>query len=130
MKEAIVNKQLRVLAAVIAAVVQVLGQQSSSAGVRTKGSAAHTIHVQGRGCVRPAKQEGCFVVHDIRAHRYYDVSFDAVGTTPNPYTAIWFEGIGYHHDALCSQGQPVHVSHWKPLAQKCSQPANASSTTK
>jgi len=121
-----VKIQLCILTAVLAASVQAIGQQSSRAGVRTKGSAAHTIHVQGRGCVRPAKQEGCVVLHDIKAHRYYDVSFPT-DTKPDLYTAIWFEGIGYHHDAHCSQGQPVHVSHWKPIAGKCSQPSSASS---
>jgi hypothetical protein len=124
--------KIRSLIAAIAllAAVQLMGQQLGQPQAPAKGSTLHTIHAQGRGCVRPGKEEGCFVVHDIKAHRYYDLTFDSTNARPDLYTAIWFEGIGYHHDAHCSQGQPIHVSHWKPMPGKCSQADTSKSKTK
>lgn len=116
------KKRLKTLA------VALLVSSQVSLAQKTGSYKPHTVHAQGSGCVRPAKEEGCFVLHDIKAHRYYDVSFGA--SKPEPYTAIWFEGIGYHHDAHCKQGQPVHVSHWKPLPGKCSQPDSSQSKSK
>jgi hypothetical protein len=91
----------------------------------------HTEHAQGRGCVRPARQKGCFVLHDIRGRRYWDLSFTG-DNRPDIYTHIWFEGIGYPHDAHCNQGRPVHVSTWKVLPGACSRPSehNAPSPAK
>lgn len=105
-----------VAATVLLACGTLLGQQPSNK--------SHTEHVRTRGCVRPGKEEGCFVLHDIKRHRYYDLNFDAAGSTPEPYTHISFEGIGYAHDAHCSQGRPVHVSSWKKLPGECSRPAS------
>ena len=85
-----------------------------------------TEHVQATGCVRPAKQEGCMTLHDIRQHRFYDLSFDPKGDKPDIYTHISFEGIGYSHDAHCSTGRPVHVSSWKKLPGECSRPSENS----
>lgn len=102
-----------------------LGQQSQAPKAHVKGSTPHTIHAKGNGCVRPGKQDGCYVLHDIKQHRYYDLTFDSTPNKPDLFTAISFEGIGYHHDAHCSQGQPVHVHEWKPLPGKCSQPASS-----
>jgi hypothetical protein len=88
----------------------------------------HMAHVQGRGCVHPvkeghpAREEACFLLHEIKTHRYYNLYFD--GTEPEPDTAIWFEEVGYSHEAGCKQGQPVHVSHWKPMPGKCPKPAS------
>jgi hypothetical protein len=111
--------KIRLLAAtVVLACGPLLGQQ-----VTSKPGMSHTEHVQARGCVRPGKEEGCFVLHDIKGHRYYDLTFDAAGNTPELYTHISFEGIGYAHDAHCSQGRPVHVSSWKKLPGECSKPA-------
>jgi hypothetical protein len=110
--------RLLLLACVLIAANLAFGQQS-----RTHTSKSHTIHAQGKGCVRPGKEEGCFVVHDIKHRRLYDLSFEATDSKPDLYTAIWFEGIGYPHDAHCSKGRPVHVSHWKPLPGECSKPA-------
>lgn len=104
-----------VLATILVASTSLLGQQSTG-----NAGTSHTAHVEGRGCIRPAEKEGCFVLHDIKRHRYYDLSFDAAGTKPDLYAHIWFEGIGYSHDAHCSQGRPVHVSSWKPLPGECS----------
>jgi hypothetical protein len=114
-----------VAAAVVLACGPLLGQQSSS-----KPDMSHTEHVQTRGCVRPGKEEGCFVLHDIKRHLYYDLNFDAAGSTPELYTHISFEGIGYAHDAHCSQGRPVHVSSWKKLPGECSRPAISKPKTK
>ena len=104
--------RLLTLVAVLLASSTLLSQQSN------------TEHVQGRGCVRPGNKEGCFVLHDIKRHRYYDLSFDTAGSKPDLYTHISFEGIGYTHDAYCSQGRPVHVSSWKSLPGECSKPAS------
>lgn len=114
---ATVNTRSLILASILLAASPLLGQQPAAK--------SHTSHVKGRGCVRPGKEEGCFVLHDIKQHRVYDLSFDATETKPDHYTAIWFEGIGYSHDAHCSQGRPVHVSHWKPLPGKCSKPRSS-----
>ena len=89
-----------------------------------------TEHVQARGCVRPTKQEGCFTLHDISQHRFYDLQFDPKAEKPDLYTHISFEGIGFSHDALCSTGRPVHVSSWKVLPGECSRPAPANSKPK
>lgn len=113
--------RLLALATILVASTSLLGQQSTS-----KPPTSHTAHVEGRGCVRPGKQEGCFVLHDIKRHRYYDLSFEPAGSKPDLYTHISFEGIGYAHDAHCSQGNPVHVSSWKPLPGECSKPARES----
>jgi hypothetical protein len=86
---------------------------------------APTSYAQGKGCVRPGKQDGCVVLHDIKQHRYYALSFDSSPNKPDLYTAITFEGIGYPHDSHCAEGQPVHVHEWKPLAGSCSKPASA-----
>lgn len=91
---------------------------------------SETEHAQGRGCVRPGKQEGCFVLHDIKRHRYYDLSFAASDTKPDLYTYISFEGIGFPHDAHCRQGRPVHVTSWKLLEGECSKPAAPESKAK
>jgi hypothetical protein len=101
------------------------GQQQRSSAPKS-----HTEHAQGTGCVRPGKEEGCFLLHDIKQHRYYGLSFEATNTKPDLYTAIWFEGIGYPHDAHCSQGKPVHVSHWKPAAGKCTRRDSGTATKK
>jgi hypothetical protein len=106
------------LTCVLLAAVPVFSQQSGG-----KTGKSHTIHAQGKGCVRPGEQEGCFVLHDIKHRRLYDLSFEASDSKPDMYTAIWFEGIGYPHDAHCSKGRPVHVRHWKPLPGECSKPA-------
>lgn len=84
----------------------------------------HTEHAQGRGCVRPARKAGCFVLHDIGQRRYWDLTFDG-DDRPELYTHIWFEGIGYSHDGHCSQGNPVHVSSWKILPGECSRPTTS-----
>src|SRR5579872_5888874 len=97
----------RLVAATIAlACSTVLGQQTSS-----KTGMSHTEHVQTRGCVRPGKEEGCFVLHDIKRHRYYDLTFDAAGSTPDLYTHIWFEGIGYAHVLIVVKGAPSTSAH-------------------
>jgi hypothetical protein len=83
---------------------------------------SQTEHAQGRGCVRPARKEGCYVLHDIGRRRYWDLNFTG-DSKPGLYTHIWFEGIGYPHDAHCDQGRPVHVSSWKVLPGECSRPA-------
>lgn len=90
---------------------------------------SHSTHVQTRGCVHPGKQAGCFVLHDIKQHHYYDLTFDSTGAKPDLYTHIWFEGIGYPHDAHCSEGRPVHVHSWKPLPGKCAQPDDSKTKT-
>ena len=97
-----------------------LGLQSE-----TNTPTSHTAHIQARGCVRPARVEGCFVLHDIKRHRYYDLSFGPADSKPDLYTHISFEGIGYPHDAHCNQGRPVHVSSWKALPGECTKPANS-----
>lgn len=101
-----------------------LSQQSGSPPT------SHTEHVQARGCVRPAQQEGCLVLHDIKQRRLYDLSFSSTAEKPELYTHISFEGIVYPHDAHCSQGRPVHVSSWKKLPGECSKPASANSKSK
>ena len=101
---------------------------SQQSGTNT--SKSHTMHAQGKGCVRPGTGDGCFVVHDIKQHRLYDLSFGATDSKPDLYTAIWFEGIGYPHDAHCSKGRPVHVSHWKVLPGECSKPVVTKPKTK
>jgi hypothetical protein len=85
-----------------------------------------TVHAQGSGCVRPATKEACFVLHDIRNRRYWDLTFDGENR-PGLYTHIWFEGIGYTHDAHCNQGRPVHVTSWKVLPGECSKPTASES---
>ena len=84
-------------------------------------TAAKTEHIEGKGCVKPGRQKGCFVVNDIKAHRKYNVFFDGK-SQPDMYTAISFEGIGYQHVSHCSQGQKVQVTEWKPLPGECSKP--------
>ena len=86
--------------------------------------------VQARGCVHPTKQEGCFVLHDIRQNRLYDLSFSPTAERPDLYTHISFEGIGFPHDAHCSQGRPVHVSSWKKLPGQCARPAASDANSK
>lgn len=86
---------------------------------------APTSYAKGKGCVRPGKQNGCIVLHDIKQHRYYALSFDSTPNKPDLYTAITFEGIGYPHDSHCGEGQPVHVHEWKPLPLECSKPDSA-----
>jgi len=112
-----VNIRLLTLVVTLLASNVVMSQQPSA-------GASQTEHAQGRGCVRPGKEEGCFVLHDIKQHRYWDLTF-AGDSKPDLYTHIWFEGIGYPHDAHCSQGRPVHVSSWKPLPGECSKPATS-----
>ena len=121
----IVKMRSLLLACVVLAASFAFSQQSS-----TNVSKSHTIHAQGRGCVRPGKEEGCFVMHDIKKRRLYDLSFGATDSKPDLYTAIWFEGIGYPHDAHCSNGRPVHVIHWKALPGKCSKPETTKANTK
>lgn len=99
-----------------------LAQQSSStAKANSETTAAKTEHIEGKGCVKPGRQKGCFVVNDIKAHRKYNVFFDGK-SQPDMYTAISFEGIGYQHVSHCSQGQKVQVTEWKPLPGECSKP--------
>ena len=86
--------------------------------------------IHARGCVHPTKQEGCLVLHDIRQNRLYDLSFSPTAERPGLYTHISFEGIGFAHDAQCSQGRPVHVSSWKKLPGVCARPASANSKSK
>lgn len=83
-----------------------------------------TEHAEGSGCVRPAEKKGCYVLHDIRGRRYWDLTFNG-DNKPDLYTHIQFEGIGYTHDAHCNQGRPVHVSSWKILPGECSRPASS-----
>ncbi len=99
---------------------------ASSAGLSQQPSStpSQTEHAQGRGCVRPASQEGCYVLHDIKQRRYWDLNF-AGDSKPGLYTHIWFEGIGYPHDAHCNQGRPVHVTSWKLLPGECSRPVTS-----
>jgi hypothetical protein len=85
---------------------------------------SHVRHAQARGCVHPGKEEGCFVLHDIKGRRFYDLTFKATGDKPDLYSHILFEGIEYPHDAHCSQGRPVHVTTWKILPGKCSRPTS------
>jgi hypothetical protein len=91
---------------------------------------SHTEHVQARGCVRPGKEEGCFVLHDIKRHRFYDLTFESTGSKPDLYTHISLEGVGYPHDAHCSRGRPVHVDSWKALPGECSKPFATKPATK
>jgi hypothetical protein len=105
------------------------GQQAQPTKAQVGGGIPRTTHARGRGCVRQGKEEGCFILHDIKQHRYYDLSFDSTPNKPDLNTAISFEGIGYQHDTRCSQGHPVHVHDWKPLPGKCSQPAGAKAKT-
>jgi len=79
--------------------------------------------IEARGCVHPNPEKpGCLVVHDIRQNRVYDLSFRPDGDRPELYTHISFEGIGFAHDAQCSQGRPVHVRSWKKLPGVCARP--------
>lgn len=89
---------------------------------------SQTEHAQGRGCVHPGNKKGCFVLHDIRQHRYWDLTFTG-DNRPDLYTHIWFEGIGYPHDAHCAQGRPVHVTTWKIVSGECSKPTAPESNT-
>jgi hypothetical protein len=114
------NKLLGFVATVLLMSSPLFSQQSN-----TNAQKSHTTHVQARGCVRPGKEEGCFVLHDIKRHHYYDLSFDTTPGKPDLYTHISFEGIGYAHDAHCSQGRPVHVSSWKTLPGECTRPASS-----
>jgi len=102
-----------------------LGMQSGAA----QGPPA-TTHAQGKGCVRPGKQDGCFVLHDIKRHRYYSLTFDSTPNKPDLYTAITFEGIGFPHDSHCGEGQLVHVHDWKPLPGQCSKPSSSKPQSK
>jgi hypothetical protein len=115
-----VNTLLMVVANALLISSPLLCQQS-----KTNTPISHTAHIQARGCVRPGRVEGCFVLHDIKRHRYYDLSFHPAGSKPDLYTHISFEGIGYPHDAHCNQGRPVHVSAWKPLPGECAKPARS-----
>lgn len=112
------NIRLLALTTILVASASLSGQQTTS-----RAGTSHTAYAEGRGCVRPGKKDGCFVLHDIKRHRYYDLSFEPAGSKPDLYTHIWFEGIAYSHDAYCSQGNPVHVSSWKLLPGQCSKPA-------
>ena len=87
-----------------------------------KGSAPHTEHITGKGCVQPGKLKNCVMVNDIKAHRKYDVFFKA-DNKPEMYTAVEFEGIGYHQHSHCNDGQPVQVVNWKPAEGECTKPA-------
>jgi hypothetical protein len=116
-KRSPVKALFMILTNVLLILSSVVSQQSN-----TSPPISHTAHLQARGCVRPGRVKGCFVLHDIKRHRYYDLSFQPA-SPPTPYTHIWFEGIGYPHDAHCSQGRPVHVVAWKPLPGKCAKPA-------
>src|SRR5215472_243925 len=79
-----------------------------------------TVHVKGRGCLRPGNVAGCVVLHDYKARRKYNVFF--VGDKPDINTGISFEGLGYSHlDPHCKQGQKVQVTEWKPLKGECPQ---------
>lgn len=118
------NMILMLVANVLLISRPVLGQQSNA-----NTPTSHTAHIQARGCVRPGRVEGCFVLHDIKRHRFYDLSFDPAGSKPDLYTHIWFEGLGYPHDAHCGQGSPVHVSSWKPLPGECARPAGSKTKT-
>jgi hypothetical protein len=85
-------------------------------------TAPPTVHIKGRGCVRPGKVEGCLVVSDFNAHRKYNLFF--LKDKPAPNTGISFEGLGYSKvDPHCNQGQKVQVSDWKPFKGECPQPA-------
>ena len=66
-----------------------LAQQSSStAKTNPETTAAETEHIEGRGCLKPGRQNGCFIVNDIKAHRKYNVFFDGK-RQPDMYTAIF-----------------------------------------
>lgn len=80
-----------------------------------------TQHIKGKGCLRPGRQTGCFVVNDIKAHRKYNVFFGGKDQ-PELYTAFSFEGVGYPHVSHCNQGQKIQVSEWKPLPGTCEKP--------
>jgi hypothetical protein len=112
------NIRLLTLAVTLLASNVALSQQASAPPTE------RTEHAQGRGCVRPAQKEGCYVLHDLRQRRYWDLNFTG-NSRPRPYTHIWFEGVGYSHDAHCSQGNPVRVSTWKILPGECSRPSKS-----
>jgi len=123
------NKRLATLMVVVLTAVQLPAQQPSKSDQTTKGPSPRTHHIQGKGCLRPGRQQGCLVVNDIKAHRKYNVFFDGK-EQPELYTAISFEGIGYSHLAHCNQGQKVQVTDWKALPEKCSQPKAPQSRAK
>jgi len=100
-------------------------QQSSNEGV-VKGSAPHTEHITGKGCVQPGKSKNCVMLSDIKAHRKYDLFFKP-DNKPDMYTAVEFEGIGYHQHSHCQDGQPLQVVNWKPGEGECTKPATPSS---
>ena len=101
-----------------------LAQQSSSTGkANSETTAAKTEHIEGKGCVKPGRQNGCFIVNDIKAHRKYNVFFDGK-SQPDMYTAISFEGTPQaisgdlwfqRPAALCvasGQTSPNHCEEW------------------
>lgn len=116
----IVNTLLRFVATGLFLISPLFSQQSKT-GMQN----LHITQVQARGCVRPGNEGGCFVLHDIKRNRYYDLTFGSAGGKPDLYSHIWFEGIGYYHDSHCSQGRPVHVSSWKILPGQCTRPASS-----
>ena len=113
---------LATLVVTLLASFPMLAQQSSStAKANPNTTAAKTEHIEGRGCIKPGRQHGCFVVNDIKAHRKYNVFFDGKNQ-PDMYTAISFEGIGYQHVSHCSQGQKVRLQSGNPCRENARSP--------
>ncbi len=115
------NIRLATLVLTLLTSLSMLAQQSSSTAKPNSETTPRTEHIEGKGCLKPGRQNGCFIVNDIKAHRKYNVFFDGK-SQPDMYTAISFEGIGYQHVSHCSQGQKVQITDWKPLPGECSKP--------
>lgn len=115
------NRLLATLIPVLLASLQLSAQQSSTSNQANTGAAPSTHHIEGKGCLKPGRQNGCLVVNDIKAHRKYNLFFDGKNQ-PELNTAISFEGIGYQHVSHCNQGQKVQVTDWKALPGNCPQP--------
>jgi hypothetical protein len=98
----------------LAPFIQSVGQETRSS------SSKPTVHVKGRGCLKPGNVPGCVVLNDYKARRKYNVFF--TGDKPEINSGISFQGLGYSHlDPHCNQGQKVQVTEWKPLAGECPQ---------
>ena len=115
------NIRIATLVITLLTSLPMLAQQSSSTAKANSQTTARTEHIEGKGCLKPGRQDGCFIVNDIKAHRKYNVFFDGK-SQPDMYTAISFEGIGYQHVSHCSQGQKVQITDWKPQPGECSKP--------
>jgi len=76
-----------------------------------------TIHAA--GCVERGIEAGCLVLKDSKTSTAYNLFF--AGTSPQPHTAISFDGTLHSGKTICMEGTAVDVTKWEPIRIECPQ---------